>query len=172
MRAGISPVIATVIIVAVAIAIAIAVAFWMTGIVGLFTGFEQVKVVSVYAEWDRDNKQWNVTVTLRNTGTADATIDEIFLNGKPFSYWEHQNKAAAVSITVKRGNETVASGSENDLASLGGKGVPLPAGTSAAIEIVLPGPGASPALFEHGQSLEIKIHTASGQEYPKLTTLP
>ena len=35
---GISPVIATVIIVAVAIAIAIAVAFWLTGIVGIFTG--------------------------------------------------------------------------------------------------------------------------------------
>ncbi|RLF08230.1 MAG: hypothetical protein DRJ64_01405, partial [Thermoprotei archaeon] len=43
---GISPVIATVIIVAVAIAISIAVAFWMTGIVGLFTGFEQVQITS------------------------------------------------------------------------------------------------------------------------------
>ena len=46
-RKGISPVIATVIIVAVAIAIAIAVAFWMTGIVGIFTGqVEQLQIVA------------------------------------------------------------------------------------------------------------------------------
>ena len=171
MRAGISPVIATVIIVAVAIAIAIAVAFWMTGIVGLFTGFEQVKVISVYAEWDETNHQWTVTVTLRNTGTADATIDEIFLNGKPFAYWNNVNNATAVSIDV--GNDGTADGDEDDLTSMGGTGVPLPAGSSATITLTLPGPGGGgTALFEHGQSLEIKIHTASGQEYPKLTTLP
>jgi hypothetical protein len=44
-------VIATIIIVAVAIAVAIAVAFWMTGIIGLFTGaVEKIEFVSLYAQ--------------------------------------------------------------------------------------------------------------------------
>ncbi|MEM2495198.1 MAG: archaellin/type IV pilin N-terminal domain-containing protein, partial [Nitrososphaerota archaeon] len=47
---GISPVVATVIIVAIAIALAIAVALWASGLVGIFTRFEEVKVVSAYAE--------------------------------------------------------------------------------------------------------------------------
>ncbi len=167
-RRGISPVIATVIIVAVAIAIAIAVAFWMTGIVGLFTGFEQVKVINVYATWDSGTSTWTVTVTLRNTGTADATIDEIFLNGKPYNYWDGQNNALAVTISVGGTDYD-----ETNLESMGGTGVPLPAGSSATITLTIPGPGhTGGALFEHGQSLEVKIHTASGQEYPKLTTLP
>ncbi|MGC9096928.1 MAG: archaellin/type IV pilin N-terminal domain-containing protein, partial [Infirmifilum sp.] len=50
-RKGISPVIATVIIVAVTIAVAIAVAFWMTGIIGLFTGsVEKLEIVSLYVQ--------------------------------------------------------------------------------------------------------------------------
>ena len=42
-RSGISPVVATVILVAIAIVIAIAVAFWATGLVGIFTRFENSK---------------------------------------------------------------------------------------------------------------------------------
>ncbi|MEM0236854.1 MAG: archaellin/type IV pilin N-terminal domain-containing protein, partial [Desulfurococcus sp.] len=50
MKKAISPVIATVIIVAVTIAIAIAVALWMTGLVGSFTGTENLQIVSAYAQ--------------------------------------------------------------------------------------------------------------------------
>ncbi|MEM2038847.1 MAG: archaellin/type IV pilin N-terminal domain-containing protein, partial [Nitrososphaerota archaeon] len=49
-RAGISPVVATVILVAVAIVIAIAVAFWASGLVGIFTRFEKIEIQTAY--WD------------------------------------------------------------------------------------------------------------------------
>jgi len=145
-RRGISPVIATVILVAVAIAVAIAVAFWMTGIVGLFTGFEQLQIVSAYAETVNDG--WNVTVVVKNTGTAPATIDNIFINGKPASSYDGD-----VSINGKP-----ASSYET---------IPVSPGNSTTIIIKL-----SKDSFTSGQSVEIKIHTAGGKEYPKLVVLP
>ena len=74
---GISPVVATVILVAVAIVIAIAVAFWASGLVGIFTRFEKLEIVSAYADTD------GVHILAKNTGSSDAVIDMIFINGKP-----------------------------------------------------------------------------------------
>jgi flagellin-like protein len=76
-NSGISPVVATVILVAVAIVIAIAVAFWASGLVGVFTRFEKIEIVSAY---------WNgtqVVVIAKNSGSSDAVVDAIFVNGKP-----------------------------------------------------------------------------------------
>jgi flagellin-like protein len=75
-RLGISPVVATVILVAVAIVIAIAVAFWASGLVGIFTRFEKLEIVSAY--WDGNE----VVLVVKNTGSADTVIDAIFVNGK------------------------------------------------------------------------------------------
>jgi len=139
---GISPVIATVILVAVAIAIAIAVAFWMTGIIGLFTRFEKIEITYIYA--DKKDSTWEINLKVKNTGTADATIDEIFINGKPAS-----SAGATVSPSVGGGNTYT-----------------LSAGAEATFTITI-GTG-----FTSGQSIEVKVHTASGQEYPKLVNLP
>ena len=142
---GISPVIATVILVAVAIAIAIAVAFWMTGIIGLFTRFEKIEITYIYAE--KDTNTWTIKLKVTNTGTADATIDNIFINGKPYTSY-------TPSATL--------SGSVTSLPYT------LSAGSSVEFEIII----SSTAGFSSGQSVEIKVHTASGQEYPKLVNLP
>ena len=75
---GISPVVATVILVAVAIVIAIAVAFWASGLVNVFTRFEKIEIVAAY--WDGGNNQ--VVVIARNTGSTDAAVDMIFVNGR------------------------------------------------------------------------------------------
>jgi len=74
---GISPVVATVILVAIAIVIAIAVAFWASGLVGIFTRFEKIEIVSAYADSS------GVHILAKNTGSSDAVIDMIFVNGKP-----------------------------------------------------------------------------------------
>jgi FlaG/FlaF family flagellin (archaellin) len=76
-NAGISPVVATVILVAVAIVIAIAVAFWASGLVGVFTRFEKIEIQSAY--WDGSN----VVLIARNTGSSIAVIDMILANGAP-----------------------------------------------------------------------------------------
>jgi flagellin-like protein len=76
-KSGISPVVATVILVAVAIVIAIAVAFWASGLVGVFTRFEKIEIVSAY--WDGSQ----VVVIAKNSGSSPAVIDAIFVNGAP-----------------------------------------------------------------------------------------
>ena len=48
------------------------------------------------------------------------------------------------------------------------------------IAILIPGPGIDTVLkgytagvdFKHGSSIEIKVHTAGGREYPKEVPLP
>jgi flagellin-like protein len=76
-KSGISPVVATVILVAVAIVIAIAVAFWASGLVGVFTRFEKLEIVSAIME-DGDTFQ----VVIRNTGSADSAIIQVVVQGR------------------------------------------------------------------------------------------
>ena len=140
---GISPVIATVILVAVAIAIAIAVAFWMTGIIGLFTRFEKIEITYIYATGDQSSG-WDIIFKVKNTGTADATIDNIFINGKPYN-------DDSIGATISKGEIPYT----------------LTAGHEAEFTVHITHP-----TFNSGQSIEVKVHTAGGQEYPKLTNLP
>lgn len=152
---GISPVIATVIIVAVAIAVAIAVAFWMTGIVGLFTGFEQVQITAAYVTGSHADG-YTITVIVKNTGTSPATVDYIFINGRPNSINPDGTLGTAGWSTITAINFA---GDDNV----------LDAGEEDTITITI---AANSNEFSAGQSVEIKIHTTGGKEYPKLIVLP
>ena len=76
-KSGISPVVATVILVAVAIVIAIAVAFWASGLVGVFTRFEKLEIVSAIM-----TDETTFTVRIRNTGSADSAIVQVVVQGR------------------------------------------------------------------------------------------
>jgi flagellin-like protein len=76
-NSGISPVVATVILVAVAIVIAIAVAFWASGLVGVFTRFEKLEIVSAVM-----TSPTQFEVRIRNTGSADSAIIQVVVQGK------------------------------------------------------------------------------------------
>lgn len=151
---AISPVIATVIIVAIAIAIAIAVAFWAVGLTGIFTRYEEVKVTSAYAEGDGASG-FVVRIRLKNTGSADATLDDVFINGKPWDVFTAASCVAAsggASSTVgggSLGTFTLASGDTCDLT------IGITAGQASS-----------------GQTLDVKIHTAAGRDYPRAVVLP
>ena len=80
-KSGISPVMATVILVAIAIVIAIAVAFWATGLVGVFTRFEKIDTLAAYSTAEDNNRY--IVLHIKNTGSAAATVDNIYINGKP-----------------------------------------------------------------------------------------
>jgi len=142
MKKAISPVIATVIIVAVTIAIAIAVALWMSGLVGSFTATENIQIISAYATGSTGS--WDIILQVKNVGTTDATIDNIFINGKPY------DSVTGATVTL---NETLP--------------MSLQAGQTKGIKITISGTG-----FASGQMVEVKLHTASGKEYPKQVTLP
>jgi len=148
---GISPVVATVIIVAIAIALAIAVALWASGLVGIFTRFEEVKVISAYAEISGNG--FKVTMTLKNTGSADATIDNVIINGKPFQSW-----TSISGITI--GNSTLDPSKSTY--------VPLKSGEQKDMIITI----ISMADFKSGQTLDVKVHTAAGHDYAKAVVLP
>ncbi|MEM3953078.1 MAG: archaellin/type IV pilin N-terminal domain-containing protein [Nitrososphaerota archaeon] len=75
-RSGISPVVATVILVAVAIVIAIAVAFWASGLVGIFTRFEKLEIVSAYQQ-----DETTIVLSVKNTGTSPTSIIQVVVNG-------------------------------------------------------------------------------------------
>jgi len=161
-RRGISPVIATVIIVAVTIAVAIAVAFWMTGIVGLFTAAEKLEIVAANAAPTAANT-WRITITVRNTGTTTTSIDSIYIN----NYLAFTAAAGANTLTC--------------VANLN-PGLPIRLAPGASQDIIFDINGGAPCTLGTGGpqvftpigggSIEVKLHSTGGKEYPKLLVLP
>jgi flagellin-like protein len=154
-RKGISPVIATVIIVAVTIAVAIAVAFWMTGIIGLFTGaVEKLEIVSATAT--ATDGGWQVTLVARNTGTVQTSVDVIFVNG--YNATKLKCDTTEVDITptlpkvIKPGEEVTFT-------------INIAQGACTVDTTTV-------FTARAGTSIEVKLHTTGGKEYPKLLTLP
>jgi len=144
---AVSPVIATIIIVAIAITMSIAVAYWLLGLGGSFTKFEKVEFSTGYAETE-SNGNFTLTLNLKNTGSATATIQDsqILYNGKPasaytgFSPWCN---ATTIVMNPGQSNCTIIS---------------LDASTG------------SPWIS--GMTCEVTIHTTGGRDYPKALILP
>ena len=143
-RKGISPVIATVILVAVAITVSVSVAYWMGGISSLYTRLEKIEVQSATAVKGVAGN-YTITLAVKNTGSADATIDSVFINGKPLSQFP--------GVT----------------ANLVSGGTPVIAGGSASVVVSVPANQGAP--FSAGTTIEVKLHTAAGKDYPQMVTL-
>ena len=157
-KKGISPVIATVILVAVAITVSISVAYWMGGISSLYTRLEKVEISSVAVSKDASGN-YNITMALRNTGSADATIDSCFINGK--SYDDSSFSANPVSIKESGGT----------FYTSGALAISLPAGSAKTVIIKIAKNSGYVAPFSVGTTLDLKIHTAAGKDYPQMVTL-
>ncbi|MCL7398630.1 MAG: hypothetical protein LZ170_00120 [Thaumarchaeota archaeon] len=140
-KSGISPVMATVILVAIAIVIAIAVAFWASGLVGVFTRFEKLEITSAYY----DSGQGSVKLTVKNTGSADASIDNIFVNGRPCDTGCNIDPSLPISSSV---------------------------GSGATITVAKPPTDVTGGQWKPGVTYEIAIHTASGKTYPVSVLIP
>ena len=156
-RRAVSPVIATIILVAIAIVMAIAVAYWALGLGGTFTRYEKIEISSMYAT-KKSSDYWIVNATLKNTGSAAATISMILINGRPIP----EDK---VSDFVQYKSDSTWSG-----------GLPsLNPGTSCKIGIALNKTLATSlgdVTFISGMSVEVTFHTAAGSDYPKVVILP
>jgi len=102
---------------------------------GNFTRFERLEITSAYA------KGTNVIVlNVKNTGSVDATITDIFINGKPLSA---VGGAAAPALPIS-----------------------MPSGSSTIITLTFT------SGFPSGVTLDVKLHTASGTDYPKAVIIP
>jgi FlaG/FlaF family flagellin (archaellin) len=145
-KKGISPVITTVILGAVGIALAVAIGLWMSGLVATFTRFEKLEITSAYAISTNDG--WTVYVTAKNTGSADATITTVMINGIPSG--------------DKWGGNTVSSNSTT-----------IPVGAAVMYTINLKsGTSIGNTKLTSGITLNIVLHSAAGKDYPASVTLP
>jgi hypothetical protein len=141
---------------------AIAAAFWAMGIAGSFQKFEEVKFTSIYADpagyyngtkLQPDGSYFNGTaftiyVVLKNTGTATATIDGIFLNSRPYDS-AYQNVTETNLM-----NQTLGAGQ-----TLSPRGI-----------ITLPLD--STRIWTAGSAVQVEIQTAAGNRYSSTVVLP
>lgn len=156
---AVSPVIATIIIVAVAIVMAIAVAYWMLGLAGTFTRYEKLEFQSAYAV---KNTDFQINMTLKNTGSSPATVTMFFLNGIP------QNAISSSGLTIQFYNST--SSAWEDFVSVT---VTINAGSPQDFGITLtPGTTIGSGSAVSGVTLEVMVQTAAGNQYPKTIVLP
>jgi flagellin-like protein len=153
-RKAISPVIATVILVAVAITIAVAVSYWMSGISSSYTKFEKVEIQTASCALDSfDN--WNITVTLKNSGTAAATMMSVFVNDVEVGTYDVAIDPAAALTTTQTDLTKVAAWT-------------LASGATNTFNIWV---GRDYLTLSSGTTVNIKIHSAGGMDYIKLVEL-
>ena len=161
-KKAISTIIATIIIVSVSIVMAISVAFWAMGIGNSFTKFEKVEFTSIYADpagyynatvQQPDGNYFNGTaftiyITLKNTGTAAATITNIFLNSRPYD-------TGYTNITQTH---------------IVGQNLAVGQALSPRGMITLPFDSTN--VWTSGSSVEVDIQTAAGRSYSNTVVLP
>ena len=150
-RKAVSPVLATVILVAVSITIAVAVAYWMGGIAGQYTKFEQVEIQSVISTLESEGN-WSIQMILKNSGTSSATLVSATVN----------------SLEVNEYNATYFDAQWNTNMSTSES---ITSGASRTIDLYIDADRTGTSLSS-GTSININIHSASGMDYIKLVTLP
>ena len=157
-RRAVSPVIATVILVAIAITVAVAVAYWMGGIAGQYTKFEQIEIQSAVCYKDVSGGAdyfWNITMTLKNTGTRDATLISTFINEVEVDRYGATDFDPAV---------------DNDWATSMSTTTYITSGNSTVVNFYID-PDRTGASLTSGTTVNIKIHSSGGMDYPKLVEL-
>ncbi|OGD59176.1 hypothetical protein A3K78_08715 [Candidatus Bathyarchaeota archaeon RBG_13_52_12] len=153
-RKAVSPVIATVILVAVAITISVAVAYWMGGISSQYTKFEKVEVSSAICESTvLGAGGWKISLSLKNTGTAQVTLKNVFINDAEVSYDDAAAAPADAAATVAYSLTT---------------GLGLASGETKTTVIWIADNYKS---FTAGTTINIKLHSAGGMDYLKLIEL-
>ena len=169
---AVSPVIATIIIVAVAIVMSIAVAYWMLGLATTFTRYEKLEFVSAYAVKGKynNNDAFNITITVKNTGSSPATVTKFFFNGIPDSTVNSTNIANGKSLDGSKGLiiKYDAGNFDADKTTV----TVNPGETSRFTIYMRYNATIGSGLAVSGVTLEITVQTAAGNQYPKTIVLP
>lgn len=157
-KRAVSPVIATVILVAIAITLAVAVAFWIGGITGQYTRFEKIEVQSAYCQ--TVDTSWNVTLDVRNTGTTQASIINVFVNSKAIGDY-------GTASDIKAYNSSWV---QVDFAS--NQNIPITPGSGTKVYVTIAiNPTDAAYTFSPGTTVEVSLHSAAGNDYMKMITL-
>ena len=151
-RKAVSPVIATVILVAVAITVSVGVSYWMGGISSQYTQFEKVEIQTAICTLDAFSN-WVVTIDLKNTGSAPATITHLFVNNIVATADSVAPVAAVATITT-------------DLTAA--TSWTLNSGESGTIILWV---GNTYLTLSSGTTIDVKLHSGGGIDYNKLIQL-
>jgi flagellin-like protein len=171
-RRAVSPVIATVILIAVAVALGIAVAFWASGLTGAFSKYEKLGMNVQYAVSTSDctsNPCWEVSLGGQNTGSMDSTITQIQINGVPYPL------TGNVLSALKPSDDTQVVWNSSSTGSTTATSLSVKSGDTFSISLILNGntgltiPSKS---FASGQTIQVVIITAAGNNYPASIVLP
>ena len=166
-RRGVSPVLATILLVAVTLVLAVSTAFFCTSTVGAYTGFEEIEVWTVKVTPVTNLKGatqnlfkgsgWNVSITLRNTGTKQGTITSLLLNGRPLDAYDR--------VAIFDGTRYVQQGAV---------ALSIPGGSSRTIFLAIKNgnDAGSGIVFSPGLRLDVTLQSESGLTYQRLITLP
>jgi len=169
-RRAVSPVIATVILVAVAITIAVAVSYWMSGISSQYTAFEKVEIQTGYATIEYNAALllgWNVSITMKNTGSAASTLTHVFVNEIPVDIY--LTTTGKLEFTAGGVGGTQVAAAEIG-ASFLATGLTLESGESEEFYVLI-GKDSLGGYLSSGTTVNIKIHSAGGMDYIKLIKL-
>jgi flagellin-like protein len=154
---AVSPVIATVILVAVAITVAVGVSYWMGGISSQYTQFEKIEIQTGYSEWVADdgfgNAGWNITIELKNTGSAPATITHVFINDRK------------VALPLAYGDVFIVGACTTSIET---SGLLLEIGQSKDMCILIDDTYEN---LSSGTTINLKLHSTGGMDYIKLIRL-
>ncbi len=152
-RKAVSPVIATVILVAVAITVSVAVAYWMGGISSQYTQFEKVEIQTAYAVRNA-GVGWNITMEIKNTGSAASTLIRCFINEIP--------------VPIANYAATAFPNATSTAVDFPYAGVTIESGQASTIHVFIDEGYRS---LSSGTTINIKIHSAGGMDYIKLVQL-
>jgi len=167
-KKALSPVIATVILISVTIVVAVAVAYWMGAIAGGYTTFEQIELPTIYASYSATclgtgKPGWKITIDLKNTGSADATVNNVFLNDIPLK--DYPSGTIALGVAGVTGNQTLA-----DI------NVKISKGESKTLYLYVQEYNSTATTgvpgCTAGTRIALKIHSAAGRDYPTQVRLP
>jgi len=181
-RRAVSPVIATVILIAVAVALGIAVAFWASGLTSSFSKYEKLGVSTQYAQLGVPSQDaytcatgdtcWTINLGGQNTGSSDATIEQIQINGVPYPISNTGN-------TNSPGDFVAWASGPNPLTPATATSpyvLSVKSGSSFAIVLLLESGSTNPSMsgvtFASGQTIQVTIITAAGNNYPASIVLP
>jgi hypothetical protein len=149
-----SIVISTIIIVTISITMAIAMSFWAMGIGDAMTKFEKLEFVTAYAG---DTTQsylgrqcYVIYIQVKNTGTNTATINNIFLDNKPYNAQSTRTPGGILAYQQ------------------GFIGNSMQTGVALGGQIYLPQGG----LWNSGDYVDVEIETTAGRRYPYMVMLP
>jgi flagellin-like protein len=168
-RRAVSPVIATVILIAVAVALGIAVAFWASGLTSSFSKYEKLGVNTQYAT--STSSGWLIHLGGQNTGSSDATVNQIQINGVPYPI----SGNVVTQVTSTTSYPAISWNSTSQTSASGQTSLSVPSGSTFSIIFVLPnaaGAGPGGKTFTSGQTIQVTIITAAGNNYPASIVLP